>query len=71
MANHGIEIPAPSVKPRTTPATRHAYMAQTMLRRMKSTKNDDHEREVEHPHRRDQPPQRAQHRLGEIGEEHR
>src|SRR2546423_4973312 len=66
MENHGIEILARSVKPSADPGFLQG--ADDALDD-EEHEEDDHEGEVEHPHRRDDAPERSQHRLGEIGEQ--
>src|SRR2546423_14780163 len=61
MENHGIEILARSVKPSADPGFLQG--ADDALND-EEHEEDDHEGEVEHPHRRDDAPERSQHRLG-------
>src|SRR5256885_16056013 len=64
MENHGIEIPARGVKP---PADPGFLQGADDALDDEEHEEDDHEGEVEHPHRRDDAPERAQDRLGAVG----
>src|SRR4029453_457765 len=71
MENHGIEIAARSVKPPAAPRDPRGLQGADDALDDEQHEEDDHEGQVEHPHRRDDAPERPQHRLGEIGEETR
>src|SRR5256886_16018632 len=64
MENHGIEILARSVKP---PADPGSLQGADDALDDEEHEEDDHEGEVEHPHRRDDAPEGAQHRLRGSG----